>query len=838
MAPGSGTSGAADIVGVKELVKLDNFKGKFSAREFVEAITAKLIIVGNNNTGNIGNKHAIAPSTSLVLGSSSGETGRYFDPKPLIRVFDAASDELLRLKKRIQSKIDDLEDQAAASETGRRRKMKEFADSFDDVQRAFESLDSRLSEVGNTTIRIGEQLETIDKQKTRAAEAKDLIQQFLEFNKGVFTRLDTLRRSGPEGEYKARTNIEKYCEGLEKSLLAEFDQAYSQADRETMSQIARTLLDFNGGNSCVQTYVNQHAFFINLLKIAETEQEGNGYDQVSPTKADQGLLRLYEEIRIAIFNEWDVICAVFPNSASVMQVFVQRIFAQSIQNFLERLLERARSDSLLLYLQTLALSHAATAHLVADIHRFDEKTIASMLGAPVLSGLVNRCFDDLFVPYLDNSRYIELEQQWLLETLQACLAGAGEQGQNTTPNPYYQRNSQQHGPPSIRHRAHSQHSLHRKSPSRSSISPIKETSALPLSSAAVVSSFMSTVATTMNTLGQQLTGLQHSLAASPVVAETAWVPAFEDTLSCFRAYSQSIKRCKELCKLSDLSNYASILFRLLVEEVGIKFVQNFVDSELEELSLADFKAEPDFGHLHAVKTATHVLQVFQLQFQSQLLPLLTSSPTLHREMVLFKNDFFSSTEQRANGVLQRKISVIVAWLETLLSRQKKTDYKPRDDIVAVNTLSTQVCNQTVDFVRRVKDEAEESLSGENLETYLTEIGVSLHSLLVDHYKKFHVSYAGGLVLTKDLSRYHEVIMTFKIDLLQERFDMLKELGNLFIVKPENLKSVINEGYLGRIEANLLHPYLSLRADWSKLAKLEKELFEMEDVTASSISLLG
>eukprot|EP00842_Homolaphlyctis_polyrhiza_P006460 jgi/Hompol1/6815/HPOL_005091-RA len=55
--------------------------------------------------------------------------------------------------------------------------------------------------------------------------------------------------------------------------------------------------------------------------------------------------------------------------------------------------------------------------------------------------------------------------------------------------------------------------------------------------------------------------------------------------------------------------------------------------------------------------------------------------------------------------------------------------------------------------------------------------------------------------------------------------MLKELGNLFIVKPENLKTVMNEGYLGRIEPQLLHPYLILRADWAKLAKIEHELFD-------------
>ena len=32
---------------------------------------------------------------------------------------------------------------------------------------------------------------------------------------------------------------------------------------------AQTLLDFNGGASCVQVYVNQHDFFINRVRAVE-----------------------------------------------------------------------------------------------------------------------------------------------------------------------------------------------------------------------------------------------------------------------------------------------------------------------------------------------------------------------------------------------------------------------------------------------------------------------------------------------------------------------------------------------------------------------------------------
>lgn len=42
---------------------------------------------------------------------------------------------------------------------------------------------------------------------------------------------------------------------------------------------------------------------------------------------------------------------------------------------------------------------------------------------------------------------------------------------------------------------------------------------------------------------------------------------------------------------------------------------------------------------------------------------------------------------------------------------------------------------------------------------------------------------------------------------------------MFLVRPEILKSYITEGYLGRIDASLLKPYLTLRSDWGQFGKL-------------------
>jgi hypothetical protein len=166
----------------REPLKLEAFKGKFNQKDFIESLNKRI----------------------------TGLKDQEFNVIPYIRTFESATEELLRLKRKLQSKIEDQEDSQmfiiafkfSAGVSQIKRKIKDFGDTLEHVHKEFESLDTRLTDVGNTAIRIGEQLETIDKHRTRAAEAKDVILYFLEFNEGSFKRLDNLFKTGPEGEYK------------------------------------------------------------------------------------------------------------------------------------------------------------------------------------------------------------------------------------------------------------------------------------------------------------------------------------------------------------------------------------------------------------------------------------------------------------------------------------------------------------------------------------------------------------------------------------------------------------------------------------------------------------
>jgi len=86
------------------------------------------------------------------------------------------------------------------------------------------------------------------------------------------------------------------------------------------------------------------------------------------------------------------------------------------------------------------------------------------------------------------------------------------------------------------------------------------------------------------------------------------------------------------------------------------------------------------------------------------------------------------------------------------------------------------------------------------------------------------------MLAKDLKSYQDAISSFSIPSLSERFEFIRQLGNVFLIQPEILKSYITEGYLGRIDSSLLRPYLAQRSDWGQFG----ERFENEGGDLSEI----
>ena len=85
---------------------------------------------------------------------------------------------------------------------------------------------------------------------------------------------------------------------------------------------------------------------------------------------------------------------------------------------------------------------------------------------------------------------------------------------------------------------------------------------------------------------------------------------------------------------------------------------------------------------------------------------------------------------------------IIAWLSLHLSKQKKTDFKPRNDDLSFARDNTEPCVACCATLERVRDAAKENLSGKNLEVFLTEIGAAFHGYA-------HSNHEAIFILTDD-----------------------------------------------------------------------------------------
>lgn len=283
-------------------------------------------------------------------------------------------------------------------------------------------------------------------------------------------------------------------------------------------------------------------------------------------------------------------------------------------------------------------------------------------------------------------------------------------------------------------------------------------------------------------------------------------------------HAEAIGRCVEMSPATDVPKHSFALLRVLAAAIGSAYVETALETANARLEAADTRSEPSLQALTILHEVDLICHLWQHYVNMALLPLASSSVTVRREMVVFNNQSVSRIEGAANHFMQRMADVILNWLSTQLAKQKKNDFKPRNDDLSFARVNTEPCMACCEMLEKVRDAAKANLSGKNLEVFLSEIGVAFHSLLLDHLKKFPVSATGGLMLAKDIKSYQDTIGTFSIPSLHERFEFIRQLGNVFLVRPDILRSYITEGYLGRIESSLLRPYLAQRSDWGQAEK--------------------
>lgn len=679
---------------------------------------------------------------------------------------------------------------------------------------------------GSIAVQIGEKLEELDRKRRRALDATFLVQCWTELSEmGQLTALQDIQRqggaenkvrcaviarqlmrisqrldpaswsdtngsrangangttnganggggggggSGPK--HNTREMLEKFSETLEQDLLTQFNNSYRRQNFDDMLECARVLHDFNGGTSVIATFVNQHQFFIDRDQLVadEVTTDGEMWNQLADPDADPpgvepSLQSLIDEVKIVMQEESFIIKRAFPYYETVLIKFIQRVFQQSIQQRLEMVLEKASTVSTLAYLRSLHASRSYIGALVEDLktHGLTEHPEPC---SQQIAQTLDQQVEELFVPYLVGSSYMEKEKKSLEEMNNSLLFKF---------TIYHSR---------------------RPKATRGFMTMIAQQGTQLLSSAK--DAYMerlesSDLTATQKAMMLRVAGVQDTDKKNEIeVSDEDGMLSTANAKRMMKWLAESVRRTLELGSVVEKPKDVNALLGLLLTTLGRMYVETALDAALEVATAQENgKTEPNMSYLPSVRPAITITSIMSRFVQTVLIRLAESNLTVRRNMEAQTRLGIESIEKKMNSIMKTTVDVVVNWVPKTLSTQKRTDFRPRDNDLEdlVDALQTPTCLAICTFLNKAAALAAQSVDGQNLQVFSSELALALFKLLFEHFKKFAVNATGGLMVTKDIAKY---VSTFKAWPLEKdaeaTVEVLTEVGYLFIIGPEALR---------------------------------------------------
>jgi hypothetical protein len=725
-------------------------------------------------------------------------------------------------------------------------------------------------------LRIGERLEELERQRQRAQDAKNLLLCWLEVSeRGSLSSLEQLKRKqGGDGKVKSaalarqllmisqkleqddtgqvngngpvngtkavngirgsttshiernsqaprnsqpvtsaeqtkrretRELIEKFLEGLETDLLQQFDAHYRRQNFEGMKECAAALRDFNDGASVTALFVNQHNFFIDRNQLLNEEiGDGETWERIAdpddePPGVEPGLQAVIDDVKVTVVQESWIIKRAFPVPEEVLATFLQRVFQQSVQQRLEMVLQKAGSISSLSFLRALQSSRSYIQTLVDDLkaHGLIEHPEPA---SPAVTASLDSQLEELFVPYLSGSSYIEREKRNLDELYSSLLFKftTYHSRRKKTPTTYLDRLGQR--------------SAQLIQSAREGIIDRLDSSEIPVAQKAVLLRIAGVKDSNKDKKDIEVTEEDGQLSVDHAKRMIKWL-------------AEGVGRSLELNGGNETPRDIQALLGVLLTQMGEIYLDSALTAASDAISgLQDgaaAKVEPDLSYLPNLRGSVRVLHLLQTTVSTMLLPLTHANVTIRREVEKRSTATLGGLEGKISGILHRTLDVVMAWTAKLLVSQKKTDFRPRDEdmAAAIEALQTPTALSIYTFLAKTADLAKQTLDGANLSGFLGELAVGLRTHLLEHFKRFSVSLTGGLVVSKDVTKYSELVRGWPLQGTQfERtggMEVLAEVANLFVIGPEALRERLKGGASqgrSREEIGELKKYVEKRED--------------------------
>ncbi|KAI3746449.1 hypothetical protein L6452_08883 [Arctium lappa] len=768
-----------------ELLVLDieNFKGDFSFDAlFGKSVNGLLPSFQDEDADSREGVININTADALPSGRSTYVTSSPLFPKvdTLLVIFKDSCTQLAELRKQIDARLQKLKKDVAAQDSKHRKTLGELEKGVDVIFNSFARLDSRISSVGQTAAKIGDHLQSADSQREAASQTMDLIKYLMEFNSSPDDQMklsslfsddkrvaeaasiaqklrsfaeEDIGRHGvtmqslpgnataSKGLEVAVTNLQEYCNELENKLLSRFDNATQRRELTNMAECAKILSQFNRGTSAMQRYVALRPMFdVEVMNEDSCLVLGDQDSIPNPDDVSLELSKLYRQITDTVRKESATIRAVFPSPNDVMAILVQRIMEDRVPKLLEKLLVKpslanpppTKQGGLLLYLRMLAVGYEKTQELAKDLRGVG-------CGDLDVEGLT----EAMFLEHKDI--YLECERASLRQLYKAKMEELVAEGQLSA----------------------------------------ESTGSIGRSRGASVSSsnyqISVTVVTEFVSWNEEAISRCNLFSPQPASLAANAKAVFTCLLDHIRQYTT-----ERLEKARDVLREAASQRERFV--LGRKVTAGAAPAAEAAAAAGESSFKSFMVSLQACGSSVAIIQQY---FGNSISRLLLPVDGAHAASCEEMTAAMSSAEGSACKGLQQCIDTVIAEVERLLlTEQKATDYKSPDDGLMGDNRPTAACTRVVAYLSRVLESAFTALEGLNKQSFLTELGNRLHKALTTHWLKFAFNASGGLRLKRDITEYGDFLRNFNTPTVDEKFELLSILANIFIVAPESLSSLI------------------------------------------------
>eukprot|EP00762_Andalucia_godoyi_P002059 ANDGO_02563.mRNA.1 Exocyst complex component SEC10 len=753
----------------------DRFQTEFDETLFIDSLTHKLL--------------SIAKKDAHDLHASEFDT-----------LFRESRRALLKMLKEVNKDIDAAEQDVEESESAYNEEVSVLRTEMDDVFRQIKGLDDTITNIGGSALQIGERLENLDLQKSRALEARDLLDYFEHFMtvdtiedmpiedmvpilKELMACSSGLTQSNPAYEAAVK-NIDACCEEVEKELLEEFDAGVkmlpenSQEGLAQMRDCATILFELSRADQCMRRYVNMNELF--LRDAAYYMKDDSQREKVRTLSFQElpNLSKLFENIEEVIDREFRIMKYVFIDYEKGVQLLIERIFEQTIQFRLNDMLSMDDGDDLMVFLQTLAKVQTEMDELVKRITKyeladFNPRQLAESILAPYKKGYIDKelvaltdYYDQLFNDFMESEGIMpSIAEQQQLQQQQLQQHNHQVEGQSQKTNIFLEKLQQ------------AQMKLQEKVKKLASIFVRKD------------STHLSTV-------------------VNPLALET---------VTKFIYYNEeSLSRCRRLSAPAKVPEYCMRVFYTLLDRLGT-FLQNVLDAGLAVFNQPNTGSREDVGvsFLFLVSVANHIVLKLERHYENELAAVLDSSLTFRMEVNNKKQSMLNALENRIVQGLEKTVRLLVLILEqSLHSLQKKTDFRPREEASeGIASGPTAACRSVVNVLNKYFSTINMCLDGRNREICSVEFGKEVYRLLIRHLKSLTINSVGALQWMRDASEYQQCVAALNSATVDELFDRLRDLANIYLVEPESLRDTITSSSLVDMNREELIELIKLREDF-------------------------